>query len=211
MRSFMEELHGSGVDTGRPAAFSHADRQNFANALDRELARNRSHAGSRHAVNALRVPPRVVTRWLKWLADDGVDRLAGIAHYWSSQRLPKAQEDAFHQAVEQLQHSRGGGRVRGEDIRQLLVGQFGVAYTLNGAYELLNRLDMAWISVRSVSPNANPAKQAEFKKSSAQQGLAVLPPDVPLEQVETWFQDEMRIGQRGTQTRSGRAEEHGRG
>ena len=30
---------------------------------------------------------------------------------------------------------------------------------------------------------------------------AVLPPDVPLEQVEIWFQDEMRIGQRGTQTR----------
>jgi hypothetical protein len=30
---------------------------------------------------------------------------------------------------------------------------------------------------------------------------AVLPPDVPLDHVEVWFQDEMRIGQRGTQTR----------
>ena len=30
---------------------------------------------------------------------------------------------------------------------------------------------------------------------------AVLPPDVPLEQVDVWFQDEMRIGQRGTLTR----------
>jgi uncharacterized protein YaiI (UPF0178 family) len=47
MRSFMEELRGSGVDTGGPAAFSHADRQNFANALDRELARSRNRAGSR--------------------------------------------------------------------------------------------------------------------------------------------------------------------
>jgi uncharacterized protein YaiI (UPF0178 family) len=41
MRAFMEELRGSGVDTGGPPAFSQADRQNFANALDRQLARAR--------------------------------------------------------------------------------------------------------------------------------------------------------------------------
>jgi uncharacterized protein YaiI (UPF0178 family) len=39
MRSFMAELRDSGINTGGPAAFSHADRQHFANALDRELAR----------------------------------------------------------------------------------------------------------------------------------------------------------------------------
>ena len=42
MRAFMDELRGSGVDTGGPPAFSQADRQNFANALDRELARRRN-------------------------------------------------------------------------------------------------------------------------------------------------------------------------
>jgi transposase len=46
----------------------------------------------------------------------------------------------------------------------LLAEQFDVVYTLNGVYELLKRLNMAWISVRSVSPHANPVKQAEFKK-----------------------------------------------
>lgn len=39
MRAFMAELRSSGVNTGGPASFSHADRQAFANALDRELAR----------------------------------------------------------------------------------------------------------------------------------------------------------------------------
>lgn len=39
MRSFMAELRDSGINTGGPAAFSHADRQHFANALDRELVR----------------------------------------------------------------------------------------------------------------------------------------------------------------------------
>ena len=44
MRAFMEELRSGGVDTGGPAAFSQSDRQQFANALDRHLARHRPKA-----------------------------------------------------------------------------------------------------------------------------------------------------------------------
>jgi uncharacterized protein len=47
MRNFMEELRGAGVDTGGPAAMHPRDRQNFANELDKWLARRRSQAGSR--------------------------------------------------------------------------------------------------------------------------------------------------------------------
>ncbi|MCG7930386.1 MAG: YaiI/YqxD family protein [Candidatus Thiodiazotropha lotti] len=39
MRDFLDTMRGSGVDTGGPAAFSHSDRQAFANQLDRLLAR----------------------------------------------------------------------------------------------------------------------------------------------------------------------------
>jgi uncharacterized protein len=39
MRNFMDTLRSTGVQTGGPAAFSQADRQNFANQLDRLLAR----------------------------------------------------------------------------------------------------------------------------------------------------------------------------
>jgi len=39
MRDFMDTLRSSGVDTGGPASFSQADRQSFANQLDRLLAR----------------------------------------------------------------------------------------------------------------------------------------------------------------------------
>ena len=38
MRSFMEELRSSGVETGGPSSFSQADRQAFANQLDRFFA-----------------------------------------------------------------------------------------------------------------------------------------------------------------------------
>ena len=40
MRNFMEELISTGVDIGGPAAFSQADRQAFANQLDRFLNAN---------------------------------------------------------------------------------------------------------------------------------------------------------------------------
>ena len=40
MRNFMDELRGAGVETGGPAAFSLADRQSFANQLDRFLAKH---------------------------------------------------------------------------------------------------------------------------------------------------------------------------
>lgn len=42
MRDFMDELRGTGVITGGHAAFSHADRQAFANQLDRFLTRHHS-------------------------------------------------------------------------------------------------------------------------------------------------------------------------
>src|SRR5690349_5915840 len=42
MRNFMDDLRGSGVQTDGPAAFSAADRQAFANQLDRFLAKRRA-------------------------------------------------------------------------------------------------------------------------------------------------------------------------
>lgn len=39
MRDFLDTLRSSGIDTGGPASFSKADRQTFANQLDRLLAK----------------------------------------------------------------------------------------------------------------------------------------------------------------------------
>jgi uncharacterized protein YaiI (UPF0178 family) len=41
MRNFMDELRSAGVDTGGPAPFGQADRQAFANQLDRLIAKER--------------------------------------------------------------------------------------------------------------------------------------------------------------------------
>lgn len=41
MRNFMDELRGSGVHTGGPAALDHGDRKRFADQLDRFLSRRK--------------------------------------------------------------------------------------------------------------------------------------------------------------------------
>ncbi len=41
MRNFLDEMRGAGLATSGPAAFSHGDRQAFANQLDRFLAKHR--------------------------------------------------------------------------------------------------------------------------------------------------------------------------
>lgn len=43
LRNLMDELRGSGMQTGGPAALAQGDRQAFANQLDRFLARNASY------------------------------------------------------------------------------------------------------------------------------------------------------------------------
>ncbi len=40
VRNMLDELRGSGIETGGPAAFSPADRQSFANQLDQFLAKH---------------------------------------------------------------------------------------------------------------------------------------------------------------------------
>jgi len=40
VRDLLDQLRGSGIETGGPAAFSQGDRQAFANQLDRLLTRN---------------------------------------------------------------------------------------------------------------------------------------------------------------------------
>jgi hypothetical protein len=45
IRNFMEGLRAGGVETGGPPAFSHADRQSFANQLDRFITRSTRGGG----------------------------------------------------------------------------------------------------------------------------------------------------------------------
>ena len=56
MRDFMDTMRGSGIPTGGPPPLSAKDRQTFANALDRLIARH--HRPDSRPVGGPRQPPR---------------------------------------------------------------------------------------------------------------------------------------------------------
>jgi transposase len=165
------------------------------------LAHLKEGKGYSDTARALRTSRVSVMRWAKWFMNGGMERVAGITHSWTCSKLPKWQDEALCVAVEKLQAEREGGRIRAEDIRVLLREQFHIEYTPTGVYRLLKRLKMVWITVRSIHPDADPAAQEEFKKKFWEKVEEILPEGVAKEQVDIWFEDEARVGQRTTLTR----------
>lgn len=149
----------------------------------------------------LKVCRSTVHRWMKRFFNEGLSGLMDRDGRGVKQRLAKEDEQGFKEAVFQLQRERKGGRVTAKDIQKMLADRFKVHYGLNGIYELLKRLRIVWITCRSRHPKADPEAQEEFKEHFPEEVKEVLPENVKVEDVDIWFQDETRVGQRGTVSR----------
>jgi len=65
----------------------------------------------------------------------------------------------------ELQKGRSGGRIKGQDVLDIMKIKFGVVCTKRSAYNHLKRANLVWVSARSQHPNSDPLKQEEFKKN----------------------------------------------
>ncbi|NGX52860.1 MAG: hypothetical protein KR126chlam5_01166 [Candidatus Anoxychlamydiales bacterium] len=81
-------------------------------------------------------------------------------------KLAIDQHEVFKQTVLELQHNRNGGRIRGEDILQLMQEKFGVDCSIDTVYRTLARVNLVWITGRSIHPKVNLEAQETFKKTS---------------------------------------------
>jgi len=106
-----------------------------------------------------------VKGWLARFKVLGLDGLRESTRSGAKRKLSANQEKAFKDAVITLQEERLGGRITGHDIRQLLDEQFQVKCCLNSVYNLLARLNIVWITVRSKHPKQDQATQDGFKKT----------------------------------------------
>lgn len=66
----------------------------------------------------------------------------------------------------ELQAARLGGRVKCQDIVDLVAEKYDVQYSCSGMYHVLHRLGFSWITVRSKHPKQDPSAQEAFKKTS---------------------------------------------
>lgn len=113
----------------------------------------------------LKVSRETVRMWVKRFTEEGLTGLCEREGRGAKPRLSPQDEPAFKKAVEALQEEREGGRITGHDIRDLLYTRFGAVYTLDGVYKLLKRLNLVYISARSIAPQADLDAQKAFKKT----------------------------------------------
>ena len=118
------------------------------------------------AAKATRVELRSLMKWVTLFREHGIEGLKEKPGRGAKSFLPPEHEAAFRKAVLELQENRSGGRVRGSDVLDLMKKNYGVDPCLSTVYNTLKRLDLVWITGRSIHPKANIDEQEAFKKTS---------------------------------------------
>ncbi len=87
------------------------------------------------------------------------------------------------------------------DLKRVFVVRFDVVYSERGISRLLTELDFAHISARPQHPKQDKRIIAAFKKTSPTRSRALIANLPAPTEIDTWFQDEARLGQKNGQTR----------
>src|SRR3954447_2793373 len=150
---------------------------------------------------ALGVSRRAVQAWVAAYNRGGLEALPDRPHPGRAPTLPRAEEDRFLERIDAPTRPEDGVcALRGVDIRRILEQEFGARYSLDGVYELLDRLDYSSLMPRPQHEDADPELQAIFKEVVVDQIQAIVEAH-PDEEVQVWHEDEARFGQQGTLSR----------
>ncbi|HUQ70952.1 MAG TPA: winged helix-turn-helix domain-containing protein [Planctomycetaceae bacterium] len=118
----------------------------------------------------------------EWVARYNREGLAGLEARPGRGRKPPltpAEEDRLKQRLDAGPLPEDGVcTLRGQDVQRILAQEFGRLRSLNAVYGLLHRLGYSSLVPRPQHPQADPAAQAEFKKSSPS-GSGRFRPDIP--------------------------------
>ncbi|MCC6229945.1 MAG: transposase [Phycisphaerales bacterium] len=113
------------------------------------------------------VSKSVVEQWVYRYRDGGIEALRPKKQAGRTPKLARARHAEF---VERLlagpREGDGVCTLRGKDAVRILNDEFGVAYTLNGAYELLHRLNLTPLTPRPRHEKNDPGAMAEFRASA---------------------------------------------
>lgn len=122
--------------------------------------------GLRETAEIMGVHELSVKNWLKKFSLNGLEGLKEQKGRGAKKKLPDEQQQAFREAILELQANRHGGRIRGTDVLKLMREKLGIDCCLDTAYETLKRAHFVWITARSQHPKADEDAQEAFKKTS---------------------------------------------
>ena len=112
---------------------------------------------------------RFVQKWAYAYRDGGLDAIAEQPRPGAPTKLPRDQEQAFIQRLDAgplAQADRGVCTLRGKDVVRILDQEFGVRYSLDGAYDLLHRLGYACLKPRPRHRKNDPQAMAAWQQAT---------------------------------------------
>jgi len=113
----------------------------------------------------VRYSKQTLGKWVSKFKDGGIDTLLEIkAGRGRKAKIPISEKERFTKLVSQLQKDRLGGRVIGEDIVKMIQEKYKYTYSVSGVYKILERMNMSWVSSRSVHPKVDLVEQEAFKE-----------------------------------------------
>ena len=136
----------------------------------------------------------------EWVARYNREGLAGLETKPGRGRkgpLSAAETERLKQRIEAGPLPEDGVcTLRGRDIQRILHAEFGQLRSLNAVYGLLHRLGYSSLVPRPQHPQADPAAQADFKKSSAS-GSSRSRPSIPTADCKSSTRTKRGSGNRG--------------
>lgn len=107
---------------------------------------------------------QTIYNWVERFTDGGLEGLINdCPGRGRNPFLKEEYSEAVREEIEKLQDK--GGHVTANDIRDLLESNFNVKYQMKSIYDVLDRLNLSWISGRSKHPKSDPVAQEAFKKT----------------------------------------------
>jgi len=109
---------------------------------------------------------RSVQDWAYAYRDGGVDAIQPKPRPGRTPKLPRDREAELKARLDAGPlPDRDGGvcTLRGRDVVRILEKEFGVTYTLGGAYDLLGRLGYSCLTPRPLHEKSDPAAIADFQ------------------------------------------------
>lgn len=110
---------------------------------------------------------RAVQQWVRWYNEEGLDALRDAPRSGQPKKLTPAQEAqlcAWLDAGPDL--DAGESARRGPEVHRHIQREFGVKYSLAGAYAVLHRLGYSALRPRPCHRKADAAAQAQFTKAA---------------------------------------------
>ena len=109
---------------------------------------------------------QTIGEWVKTYNEGGIDKMLSIRKCRGRKaRIANDKKNEFNKLVVKLQEDRSGGRIIGEDIVNMIEEKYNESYSVSGVYKLLKRMDMSWVSARSIHTKSDLEVQETFKKT----------------------------------------------